>query len=446
MSALRLAIPALLALCLAADAGAGPISLPECLASARRHAPSLRAAEAGVSRAEQAIREARAALSPALRFSANLVQNSEAPKVVFPLPGSPSPQVIQTASATALDARVAGEYTLYSGGRDAALLHAAEAQRFGQQRSREQAEADLELRVSQAYYRVLAAQRLDSAAREAIASARAHLTASAARVTAGVSPRLDSLRAAVDLAQRATAVARAAEAVRVARVELESAIGAPLDPAASLGEPGDPALDVPDDSAAVARALASRPELAALDQSLRENREREQAARAARGPVVSLNATAQYLGPNRSEDYWDTSDPGLRTHRLFAGIGVTMPIFDAGLASARAGEIAADRLGIEARRQEAALGIRREIAQALSDLRVALAVWQVDIGRVATAREALRIASAGYRGGTSTGTDVRDAETSLADSRADEAQSLMDCWTARAALDHALGATAGRER
>ena len=82
----------------------------------------------------------------------------------------------------------------------------------------------------------------------------------------------------------------------------------------------------------------------------------------------------------------------------------------------------------------------------MTNATAALAVWQVDIGRVATAREALRIATAGYRGGTSTGTDVRDAETSLADSRADQAQSLMDCWTARAALDHALGATAGRER
>jgi outer membrane protein TolC len=64
---------------------------------------------------------------------------------------------------------------------------------------------------------------------------------------------------------------------------------------------------------------------------------------------------------------------------------------------------------------------------------------------VATAREALHVAEAGYRGGTANGTDVRDAETALADARADEAQSAMDYWTARASLDHAMGATAPKE-
>jgi hypothetical protein len=39
---------------------------------------------------------------------------------------------------------------------------------------------------------------------------------------------------------------------------------------------------------------------------------------------------------------------------------------------------------------------------------------------------------------------VSDMRVALADSRADEAQSLMDYWTARASLDHAVGATPGK--
>ena len=44
---------------------------------------------------------------------------------------------------------------------------------------------------------------------------------------------------------------------------------------------------------------------------------------------------------------------------------------------------------------------------------------------------------ASSHGGTTTATDVRDAESALAEARADEAQTLMDYWIARAALARA---------
>jgi outer membrane protein TolC len=420
-------------------------TLDECLALARAHAPALRAADAGFSLAEQAIREARAALAPTLRLSTSFVQSYEGQQTVFQVPGAPAPQLIKFGSASALDARLVADYTLYSGGANAARVQAAQAARTGQAHGRQQADADLVLRVSQAFYRAIAAQRLETAALDAMASARAHRTTSVARVRAGVAPRLDSLRSNVDLSQRGTAVVRAREAVRLARVELETSIGAPLDSSRALVEPTGPLPEVPEAQAALARALHDRLELAAYDDALRENQHRFAAARAARGPAVSLSATAQYLGPNRDEDYWNPDDPGLRTHRLFAGIGLSVPIFDAGLADARAGQVAAERAALEARRKEAELSIRREVERAISDLTVALAAWQSDSGRVATAREALRTAEAGYKGGTSTSTDVRDAESALADARAEEAQSLMDTWTAQAALDHATGALARKE-
>src|SRR5262249_33228364 len=159
-----------------------------------------------------------------------------------------------------------GEYTLYSGGRNAALERAAQAAQRAQVHERAGAESDLTLRVSQAFYRAIAAQRLEAAAEEAMTSARAHPATSAAPVAAGVSPRLDSLRARGDLEQRATALVRASEAVRLSRVELETAIGASLDSSRTLAEPPAPTSDATDASAAVERALHDRPELARYDE------------------------------------------------------------------------------------------------------------------------------------------------------------------------------------
>lgn len=158
---------------------------------------------------------------------------------------------------------------------------------------------------------------------------------------------------------------------------------------------------------------------------------------------MNLSATAEYNGPNIESDYWDLTDPGLKTYKLFATLGASMPLFDGGLIRARLQQLLAQRTALVERRRDAELGVRREVEQALSDLRVALAVWPSDTTRVGASREALRLAEAGYKGGTGTATDVRDAEAALADARAEEAESLMDYWIARAALDHATGAAAG---
>jgi len=422
-------------------------SLDECLTLARAHAPRLRVAEAGISRADQAIREARAALSPTLRLGAGFTQFSEPQRVVFPIPGSSGTQTIKTGSASALDVRTDLQVPVTTGGRDRSLVRAAEAVHAGQVHGREQAESDLVLHVSQAFYRLLAADRLQVAADEAMASARAHRATSAARVRAGVAPRLDSLQAQVDLERRVSAVVRAREAGRLARIELETEMGATLDSTRTPIEPGPPTTPEPVAAAeAIERALQSRPDLATVDEALRENTWRLAAARAGGRPQVTLTATVQYAGPNRDEDLWNLADPGLKTYRLFGGVGLSMPLFDGGLVRARVGELTADRAALEARRADSRLVIRREVEQALADARVALTLWQSDSSRVAAAREALRLADAGYKGGTVTGTEVRDAESALADARAEEAESLMDYWSAQAALEHAIGHASRRER
>src|SRR5262245_64202182 len=87
---------------------ASALGLEECLALARQHAPSLQAAAADVTRAEQAIQAARAALRPTLDFAASFAQLNEAPKAVFDTPGLPALQarpVIKLSSASALNVK-----------------------------------------------------------------------------------------------------------------------------------------------------------------------------------------------------------------------------------------------------------------------------------------------------------------------------------------------------
>ena len=426
---------------LAGAPAAHALTLEQCIELARKNAPALRVSEAGVSRADQAIRAARAALSPTLRVAGSAIERSESPKFIIPVPGSPSPAVVKTGSATNVDVRAEARLPIDASGQSRALVRAAEAARRSQQRTAEEADADLVLRVSQAYYRVIAAGRLETAAGEAVQAAGARRGLAASQVRAGVAQRLDSLQARVDLFQRESALIRAHEAVQTSRVELETAIGTPIDSTETLEPPGSPDPTVPEAAALEASALRSRAQLAAFDEQLRENEQRIRAARAGRGPTMGLSGTAQYLGPNRQEEFFNTQDPGLKTYNLWAGVDFSYSLFDGGLSSARAGELRADRAALEARRRQAELEVRRDVERSLSDLRVSLAIWQSDSSRVTAAREALRLAEAGYRGGTTTASQVRDAESALADARAQEAQSLLDTWSARAALLRAAGPT-----
>lgn len=415
------------------------MTLQHAVALAREYAPALRISDAGVSRAEQAIREARAALSPTLRVAGSALQRSEPIRTVFPVPGSPTTQTVKVGSATTVDVRAEGRFPIDASGRDRALVRAAEAARRGQLHVRQQADSDLLFRVSQAYFRAVASERLEGAAQEALQAAGVRRRLASAQVRAGVAQRFDSLQARVDLIERESGLLRAREAVRLSRVELETTIGIRIDPTDPLTAPGPPPMELPDDASLEASALAARPELAVYDEALRENAERTRAARAGRGPQMGVSGTAQYLGPNRQEEPFNFTEPGLKTYNLYAGVDVTLSLWDGGLASARAGELVADRAVIQARRRQAELDVRRDVQRSLSDLRVALAIWQSDSSRVTGAREALRLAEAGYRGGTATASQVRDAESALAEARAQEAQSLMDTWIARAEVSHAAG-------
>jgi len=425
-----------------APQAAQAVSLDRCLELARQHAPVLSQAQAEVARAHGAIREANAARLPTLRFDASYVQNSEIPVQAFDIPGLPPAQqhqVIKLGSALTLDAKATGNYTVFSSGLDPARVHAAEAGERAQMSAREQADADLALRVSQAYYQELGYARLVLAANEALTSATSHLRVSRARVNAGVSPKLDALRAEVDASAREVTLAQVEEQRRLARADLEAAMGVTLAPGDTLDTPGMPTDGAPDSAQALAQALAARPEIATLSHQIEQAHQQAVAAHAARLPQVNLSGTAEYRGPNKNDVFWDVNNPGLKTYNLFAGVAMSLPLFDGGLSSARVAQFEAQETGLEARRQTQMLQVQRELAGAFSDLRVAGVRWRTTESRLRSASEAVRLAEETYKGGTGTATDVLDAVTDLADARAQEAQALMGYWLARAELNHAMG-------
>jgi outer membrane protein len=419
------------------------ITLDECIDLARRASPLLQAAAGDERQAVAGV--ARAALRPTLHLNASYLQYSEAPKTVFSFPGTSQSQAVKLGAANVVDVQTVGAWTLYSGGRDPALVRAAQAARENSHMGAVQTEADLILRVSQAYFDELAAARLARASADALAAAQAHLAVARARVRAGVAPRLDLISAVVDSSARATDLLRAGETRRMARVSLETAIGARLEPGDTLVYPTGPPTAVPDSQRAIREALGSRPEILALDHVIAEARERERAAQAGARPQIGLNGVAEYKGPNLRSQYFDFTDPGLKTYDLSASIALSLPLLDGGLVRSRVAGFQAQASAAMARRRDLELSVRREVEQAISALTTSIAVWRSDSSRVLEAQEALRLASAAYKGGTGTATDVRDAESRLVETEAEQARALSDIFAAHASLEYATGASVSQE-
>src|SRR5206468_3370 len=115
-------------------------------------------------------------------------------------------------------------------------------------------------------------------------------------------------RAEVDASEREIALVRAQEAQRMARADLESAVGEPLTVSDTLEVPLPPGDVLPDSARVVAEALAARPEIASLDRQIEQARQQVAAARAGHRPQLALAGTAEYRAPNKNKEYANFSD------------------------------------------------------------------------------------------------------------------------------------------
>ncbi|MGH7981269.1 MAG: TolC family protein, partial [Limisphaerales bacterium] len=197
------------------------------------------------------------------------------------------------------------------------------------------------------------------------------------------------------------------------------------------------AVDLP---SAIERALQTRTELVSLQKAEALRKLNIVNARSGYKPTLQVFAgynwfNAQYAVPpatpplNLQQDF----------HGYNAGAQVSWDIFDGLLTR---GKVIQARADYDKSRNDLADEIRQielQVRTAYSDFVEAREVLDSQKTVLAEADEALREARARFDAGTGTQLDVLDAETSLTQSRATNAQALHDYDTARAKLQRAIG-------
>jgi outer membrane protein TolC len=251
-----------------------------------------------------------------------------------------------------------------------------------------------------------------------------------ARYNAGTAPKLDVVRAQVNVGQADNALLANALSIATARASLNRLIGRPLPspiaPADTLVVP--PPL--PDLAPLEAHALAERPELAGL---------RAQQA----GARASTTLAAEFWVPDLffgiTKDY-GAPDPYIPNQNITwqYGLSVPLPVF---FFEHTSGDIAQARH----RERELAASFRDLRAQVDQDVRAAYATAATALQQVVylrdqvlpAAREEYRIASISYGLGGSSALDVIQARTDLVSAESQYTDALSAADAAQADLERA---------
>jgi outer membrane protein TolC len=408
------------------------------LADAVRRAaavPAVALAELRSDGAHERVRQARAGLLPSFGASAGWLNrsfNRASLGITFPTaPGQAAPSDL-IGPFDNYDVRLRGTQALFD--RAAVVrLRAARAQRSGVEADEAVVAEAAAAFAAFAYLRISRAEA-QFAARVADSALAAELAALAdAQVAAGVAQAIDATRARTQLvaARGAVLVARAAR--DRAALELAHAVGLSAEdtvaPADTLGT--DLARpDVPRDrDAAVAVALARRPDLAAEAARHTAAQTGVAAVAAERLPRVELTADAGLNGP---------ADHLLGTGQV--GVQVVLPLFDGLRREARVAEQLVATREADLRRRELDRQIRLDVATALLDLDAATAQLTIAAERLQLGEAEVRQARDRFAAGVTGNIEVITAQLGLLEARDGWIDARYAAAAARVALARAAGA------
>jgi len=380
-----------------------------------------------VDAANASVMAARALALPRVGVEGLYTRLSQQPAMVVdlrPLPRTELPFAEQSSGAY----RIGATLPLYTGGRIAYAVEAAEQGVAAAQQDAVRTVQDVRLAAAEAYANVLRALRLLAVAQSSVQTLTLHERDVDQLHRQGLVAQNDVLAVRAALANAAQDAIRVDNALALARAAYNRQLGRALDAEVVLDEVS--VLDAPDALApATERALAQRAELAALDHQVQALRRQADAARAAERPQLALSA-----GYNHLQDRYLARDSAWNVT-----LGASWSLFDGGLARHQASALLAKAEAAADLQRDARSQIALQVRQAwlaVGESRSRIAAAQT---AVAQADENLRVARDRYQAGVGTNTEVLDADTLRVRSQSNHHSAVYDNVVAVMRLRRSVG-------
>lgn len=417
------------------------LTLAQARELARRQNPAVLAAAQMIASATAQREEAQAARLPSLSVSARYARLSDVPPatVQVPLP-PPLPSSIQLAPT------ILNSYTLtaavsapvFTGFRLENRVKAADYLARAATHDLNASEAETDLNVDQAYWRLHSTRSAKRTISESLRLVEAHLADVRKMRQVGLTTDDDVLAVEVRLSEARLREIQVEHAAAMAQAALCNMLSLPLDTRIALADsPRAITRTVPSQDSLERMAITARPEMRALAQR-REALDR-QVAIAGGGRLPNVMVQANYELSNPNQRYFPAEEKWHDTWNV--GVGLSWMVWDWGTVSHQTGKARADLRQSDERTRQLREGIALQVMQSR------LAVLEAT-RRIAVAEEGVRQAEARYRSvrarfavGTASNTDVLDAENALERAQLDLIQAIVDQNISWATLDYAIGGT-----
>jgi outer membrane protein TolC len=432
-----LALLAALGLSASQASAQAPLTLDEAISRALKQNPSTRIAEAGQREAAERARQARAGWLPRLDLTETW-QRGNQPVFVF---GSILSQRDFTQANFAIDALnhpdpvsnfrtgISVEQLVFDGIRTrSANRSAAIGKEIADAASRETA-AMVRLGVTKAFGEVLIAQATSVAAAAALESAEEDVRRAERRRDAGLATEADVLAVKVHRAQIRERQITSASRETVARLQLNEAMGEPLDARFELQAPSVAPADAPAATDLEAEALANRPDIIRAAAQERLAKEAITAARSGFYPQAAVQGVYEFNGGTFSDRVSAWTVGAVFRWNLFGGFADSAKLGEAKAASERA--------RAERERQEAA--VRVDVRAAAARLEEARARAEVGRLAVAQAKESHRIVRDRFDAGLAPVNDLLRSAMAVLDAESHQTGAAIDVLISAALLERARG-------
>ncbi|MCC7009225.1 MAG: TolC family protein [Acidobacteria bacterium] len=417
-----------------------PLTVDEAVRRAVEHAPRVAEARARESAADAAIAAQAALARPALTASTGYLRTNHVDEFGIPQPDGTT-RVIFPDIPTNYRARAELTMPVYTGGRVADLVRAAEAGRRAADADTRTVEADLSLAVASAYWNLAFARERIRVLERALERADAQLETVRAQTAAGVLPPNDVLSAQAQRARQQVALIQAQNDAAVGEADLARLVGLPvgqrISTISTVDEPSPAAAELAGETpdALSARALGARPERQALRDREVSLRLAAEAAAAAGRPQVGVIAAVEPARPNSRfvprVDRWNTG--------WDLGVNVSWSVWDGGRARADRASSTAEANALAHRIEDFDAGVNVELRQRVLDLQAGRAALAASGDAVDAAAEARRVVGERFAAGVATSTDVLEADVALLEAELERTRLAAALRIGEARLLRAVG-------
>jgi outer membrane protein len=408
------------------------LTLAEALRVARERQPQLRQARATVDAAVARADAARSALLPQVSASAAYQRTTSN---FSPRPGLTT--VTGAVPGPSWDTRnfwnlgITASELVYDFGQTSGRWRAAQAVESAQRGTERATLLQALLTVRATYFNARAGKDLVGVARETFANQEAHLRQIEGFVRIGTRPEIDLAQARTDRANAEVQLINAENAYATARAQLNQAMGIEESTDYEVADevlPPVPGEDLPLE-ALVTDAVATRPDLRALEELARAQQLTIGAVRGAYFPALGVSTGFTDAGGALDSLVWNWNVTATLTWNLFQG----------GLTRAQEREARANLEAAQAQLDSLRQQVRVELEEARLAVRAAKGALGASDVALTNARERLRLAEGRYQAGVGSVIELGDAQVALTAAAAQRVQARYNLSASRAQLLRALG-------